>query len=186
MTTTLALKLKNKVVFASDSAASTDYRIHLYNHGKFFKTSNGIVIGNAGSVREQQIVEFGLTIPTLEHAESVEHYMYRLANAIKSALLSEKANKDDEWCRSSFIVYYDGRLFEFDVDFQIAEHSDNYEAIGSGQYYAIGAMDAMLQRGDDDPVEIAKKAVETAIRHDPFSVGPVHFMEIDCPVGEAT
>lgn len=183
MTTVIALRLNKKIVFASESAVTNSGRVWIQKEGKFFKADNGIVIGYSGSVREEQIVRYGLSIPVLQHAEEVEHYMYRLANAIKAAFLERNSNKDDDNCKSSFIVCYQGRLFHFDADFQIMEFVGDFEAIGSGQYYAIGAMSALIEAGETDPVKIATKAIEAAIKYDPWSVGPVHTIEVECPVG---
>jgi ATP-dependent protease HslVU (ClpYQ) peptidase subunit len=182
MTTTIAVKLNNKIVFASDSAVSNYGRIWMMKEGKFHKTNDGIVIGNAGSMREKQVVEFGLTMPTLQHAETADHYMYRVANAIKEAFLERKTNKDDENCNGSMILSYQGKLYYFGSDFQITEFSGYFEAVGSGQYYAIGAMSVMIENGETDPLKVATKAVETAIKYDPWTVGPVHTLEIECPV----
>jgi len=166
-------------VFASDSAATNSDRIWILKEGKFFRLNNDLVIGSAGSVREIQIVKFGLSVPNWEHAETDEHFMYRLANAIKSELVDRLANKDDKDCESSFIVCYKNRLFSFAKDFQIVEYSNPFEAIGSGQYYAIGGMEAMIQSGVSDPMVIAKKSVEIAIKYDPWTVGPVQVMQVN-------
>ena len=181
MTTTVAVKNDEKIVFASDSAGSNSNRIWIITEGKFFKLNDDLAIGYAGSFREEQIIKYDLSVPTQEPSETDDHFMYNLANAIKSALVDKSANKDADNCISNLIICYKNRLFHFSVDFQIVEYDGVFEAIGSGQCYAIGAMETLIGEGISDPEIIARKAIEVAIKYDPWTVGPVHIMQVNLP-----
>jgi ATP-dependent protease HslVU (ClpYQ) peptidase subunit len=77
------------------------------------------------------------------------------------------------------IVYYNNVIYLFETDYQIDEWAAQFEAIGSGSHYAIGAMTALLNLGNKYSAdEIARIAIETSMKHDPNTGGHVFVEEL--------
>jgi ATP-dependent protease HslVU (ClpYQ) peptidase subunit len=75
-----------------------------------------------------------------------------------------------------FLVGIRGRLYRIDVDYQIGRSVDNYEAVGSGEEFALGAMFASAHL---PPEERARLALEAAAHHSSAVCPPFHIMS--CP-----
>ena len=71
---------------------------------------------------------------------------------------------------TTFIVFEKGRCFTYDSDIPYPDEAFAGEAFGSGRGFAMGAMAFGAN---------AKQAVETAIKLDPGSGGPVQVIDIE-------
>lgn len=80
--------------------------------------------------------------------------------------------KSEESMHSSFLVGYDGQLFEIGCDFSVLHVSEPYLATGSGWAFASGALHSMASL---PPKERITKALEAAAHYNcyvrpPFTI----------------
>jgi ATP-dependent protease HslVU (ClpYQ) peptidase subunit len=79
--------------------------------------------------------------------------------------------KDSVETGGCFLVGVNGRLFEIDDDFQVGESIRNYSAVGSGTFYALGALFASNRR-DIEPEQRVIQALAAAEAFSPTVSGP--------------
>ena len=112
--------------------------------------------------------------------ESNDKYIYRTINELKELFEKHKTTNEETRCKGSLIIYYKKKIYLFETDYQVVDWMDPFEAIGSGSYYAVGAMTALLSSENKYTArQIAEIAIQTAIKHDPFTGGQVYIVELD-------
>lgn len=138
-----------------------------------------IVLGISGSHRLLAIarsVKFppieGDLIPWIE-----QHVVDVLREKLKSTgYLKKKDEVEEVGSRSTILVGAKGRIFSVWEDFSVVEQSDPYMAIGSGMYFALGALAYMhatrpRSLSGSEPILAALKA---AAKHSAFVGEPFH------------
>lgn len=102
-----------------------------------------------------------------------------VAEAIRTALKERGASKvkeNREDFDSTFLVGYRGHLYRIECNYQVIETTDDFAAVGSGQYIATGVLAATL---DKKPKQRLKLALEICTRY-AMGVGePYTFEELD-------
>jgi len=181
MTTVVAIVTDDKVMIGSDSGSSTS-RLIFNNRGpKFVKkghwmfgyTGNGIMMNFMHEISEEDM------LPYLDHDMShlrriVEKYFVPKRQIVKS-------RENDEALNWQMVAVTFGHIFEIENDggvFEVATMGDDdvsFFAVGSGRYYALGALDAMYRSGRKfNPAKAMERALEAAARFDPWTQGPFH------------
>jgi ATP-dependent protease HslVU (ClpYQ) peptidase subunit len=140
-----------------------------------------MILGCAGSVRLSQLLKY---VPQFEaYNENDDDVLGWLAvsftNSIKEAFdqanLTKIENNQAE-LDGLVLIGIRGRLFYMQPDFSFIESNRTYEAIGSGDEYALGAMFAVesLKKklkdkvAEEDFVELVlKTGIEAACEHSP-------------------
>ena len=158
-------KKGNSVIIGADSASVGDYDISIRKDTKVFKNGE-FVIGCTSSFRMIQLLRFSFTPPVIGEKDVYEYMCTDFINAVRECFkeggyLQKYTDGDDKG--GTFLVAHKDRLFKVESDFQVGERMDNYEACGSGQDYALGAL-SVLSSLNKSPELIVVRALETAER----------------------
>lgn len=162
MTCIIGLRTNTAVWIGSDSAASDGNDLMLRTDPKIFRVKD-MLIGFTTSYRMGQLLGYSLELPPHPKSLSVEKYMARdFINAVRLTLKEGGFTKVEDGVESGgdFLVAYRGRLFEIESDFQVAELSEPYAAIGCGANAALGAMYASRGMEPYDRIMLALEAAE--------------------------
>lgn len=166
-----------KVYIGGDSAGSDGQCIKSRKDEKVF-IKGDMAFGFTSSFRMGQILRYSFVIP--EHGPKKDNFEYLCSDFI-DALIDCFTSKgyaridNNEIEGGQFMLGYKGKLYFIDSDFHVAEASGDYDACGSGEPYALGAMMAT-----DNPIpELAIiKALMVAEFYCPSVRGPFNIVSI--------
>lgn len=164
MTCTVGIVHEGYVWIGSDSAASNGYAVTLRRDPKVWRVGE-FVIGIAGSFRMADLLRYRLEPPPLPDGEDLHRYMATafvdaIRTLFKDGGFGQQINGED--CGGQFLVGIRGRLFHIDPDFQVGEKDADYDAIGAGAPYALGALH---YAPGDPPLFRLTRALEAAVEH---------------------
>ena len=132
------------VIIASDTRVCYGHLKRSVN--KVFRKNN-LLFGLAGMLRQSQIIQYNLVIP--EHPRGIsdmEYMCHILGDAIRDKIKEcdafhiQDGNPD---MNTHGLVGYNGELYFMSSDLAFVRTRDDYEACGSGQEFALGALAAM-------------------------------------------
>lgn len=168
MTCICAIADLSTVWMASDSAGSDSYSIVRSSSKKVF-TKNNIVFGVAGSWRQLNLLQHDLSIP--DHYETISDESYisiHVVNAIRDCFLSSGSSQrinEQEVSSVSLLLGYRGGIYHMNTDLGVLYITNGYDAIGSGDDVAKGALFATSWMS---PKERLYCALSAAVEHTPF------------------
>lgn len=162
MTCIVGIVRDGKVYLGGDSAGVAGLDLTVRKDRKVFKNKD-FAMGFTSSFRMGQILQYEFDPPPFEEFsprtdDPVMEYMVRvLVPAVRESLKSHGYSKIDSNRESGgiFLVGFRDRLFSIQSDFQVAESTAGYQAVGCGESYALGAMFATSD----------KKSAKTALRN---------------------
>lgn len=162
MTCIIGLVDDGKVYIGGDSAATTSYVTQTMTFRKVFRL-NDCLIGYSGSVRMVNLLQYAFKLPEKPEDMNLEHYFVThfvdaLRTTIKDAGNAVKEN-EKEASTGYFLIGYQGRLFRISFDYSVMEVAEGFDAIGSGNEVALGAMYATK-----DMSLIPQKRIELALQ----------------------
>lgn len=144
MTCVIGLVQDGKIYMGADSQASDGWNKRTVARPKVFKTDR-FLIGYTSSFRMGQLLQYQLEVQS-QNSES--DYIYMATTVVESVRhclkkhgWSKVENNQEEI--GSFLVGYNGGLYEIQPDLSILEHTDGFDAVGVGREYALGAMMAL-------------------------------------------
>ena len=149
-----------------------DYGKEVRLDTKVFKKGS-MIFGFTDSFRMGQIIRYCLDIPEHHENKSIESYMCcEFVDAVMKCFKDKHYATIDDNVMSGgqFMIGYRGKLISIGEDFQIGLVNENYQAIGSGASYALGALH-VINRIKLKPENRIIKALEAASKHC-ASVGP--------------
>lgn len=164
-------KIHDIVVIGGDSAGSNDSNINIRKDPKVFKNGD-FIFGCTTSYRMIQLLRFKLNLPLLEHIH-VDLFEYMCTDFIDSVRECFKDNgfmqshKHGDDMGGSFLVGISNRLFEVQEDFSICELDHDYNSVGSGYMYALGALYALNYSCKWATTEMIKMALAAAADNNP-------------------
>lgn len=177
-----------KVHMGVDSAGTSWNSIRTRKDPKLFrveaKSARGriadtFLVGCCGSFRLMQLLQFHLELPARPKTQDPYEYMVReFIPAVRKATAEggfQKAKAGQESIDdASFLVGFAGRLFLVASDFQVEERDEPFNATGSGEFYALGALYIL---GDQElpPENRLTRALEAATYYNPNVRGPFAF-----------
>lgn len=196
MTCIVGIAVNGAVLIGADSMAGDGHwNRRVRADRKVFKNGE-LIFGFTSSFRMGQLLEHGLTPPPIQ--EGMEPYAYAvklLIPEIRNTLRAGGFMKTENGVETggTFLVGFRGALFEIDDDFQVAQSTEHFEAVGCGAQYAMGAMHiaydlAFRQPRKRDEVwasdaEVARhvlqQGLEAASRFSAGVAGPFHFVQLD-------
>lgn len=140
----------NDIVYiGGDSRSNQDGNYDTLKDKKVFLNGD-FLIGACGTLRLCNMLHYQFVPPEHPKGMSVEEYMNKLfVNEVQSCFdtvgLSRKVRTSEEEGDyiGTFLVGYKGRLFTIGCDYAVSEVIRDYDAIGSGGMYALGALDIM-------------------------------------------
>lgn len=163
MTCIVAIAEKGKVYMGADSAGSNSITTIPRKDSKIFR-NNGFLFGITSSFRMGQILRFRLTCPHYKGKKELDSlYQFMCTDFIDSVRNSFKDYgygkiENNEESGGSFLVGFEGHLFEVYDDFQIAMSIDNYASIGSGEQFARGSLFSTKGMKPNKRLKLALKA----------------------------
>lgn len=163
MTCIVVFADKDEIVLGGDSAAVDGNSSFSRTEGKIFKKSKNCYMGFAGSFRAGQLAQYAFKLPS--HPEKMTDHEYLCTNFIKNLKAAFKQNDftvDDDDNSVSFIVVYNGVIYEIDSDFQVGIPLQKYYAIGSGAEYAMGSLHTSHNLVGVKPTTKVEAALEAA------------------------
>lgn len=175
MTCIAGMVLRDEVVIGGDSLASSGWDCLVRSDDKVFEVDGGrFLMAGTGSYRAIQLARYGFSPPP--HDENVDLYAYMVTAFIDALRERLKAGgfaiKDREQeSGNTFLVASEGRLFRVDTDYQVGESSLGYDAAGSGQQAALGAM-WVCAKFNHDPEQCVLDALRAATEFNNGVRGP--------------
>lgn len=146
MTCIVGIIQKGKTYIGGDSAGvGNGYQAEIRKDVKVFRVDD-FVIGCTTSFRMIQLLRYSLSLPK-KHPD-VDIYKYMCTDFINTV---RKCFRDGGFVEidknvergGTFLVGWQDRLFTIYDDYQVAEMSKGYDAVGCGQAFALGGLDAM-------------------------------------------
>lgn len=181
MTCIAGIVQEGRIVVGGDSQATSGWSRTTRVDAKVW-VHDGWALGYAGGPRVAQLLRWDLDWPPLKDEQSVEAYLATdFAKAYRAVLREGGALKTENGIEQAddttrLMVGHRGRLFVIHSDFQVAETTDGYAAIGSGDDLALGALYAT--RRQRDPGRRLRTALEAAERYNMGVRGPFHIVEL--------
>jgi ATP-dependent protease HslVU (ClpYQ) peptidase subunit len=177
MTCIVGLLDDGDIYIGGDSAGVGGYALHVRADQKVFR--NGpFLMGFTTSFRMGQLLRYKLTPPehpyiagTGKRMDTYKYMVTHFVDAVRQCLKDGGyASKDKEVEEGgTFLVGYDGRLFEIESDYQVAEQAVEFHAVGCGDQIALGSLYSSRGR---PPKERVVMALEAAERFSPYVRGP--------------
>ena len=123
------------------------------------------VIGFSGSYRYGQILQFHLDPPKIGQIDLYQYLVKYFVEEMRAVLKDKGAVKIDSGIESTWacLVSVRGELFGIHSDLAVCEYSEDFAAMGAGEKYAIGAMNAQKINGmliGDASLRVALSATE--------------------------
>jgi len=189
VTVVVGVRHKNGVVLAGDLQWSTENSNRIGAQSKVHLLQDTLGIAYCGSGRLGQILQYHLSeledpfIPREGRDEEYwavrEFVPYLRAVTEEQGHLHIKHNAE-HLGESAFLLAVRGRLFCVDEDFSVNEHRLPFEAVGSGEDNAVGALIADLgaeitaeEITEARAEKVARKAVEAAITFNNYVGGDI-------------
>lgn len=170
MTCIVGVRSHSGVLLAADSQWSEVNIAKQARDPKVVELSDLVSIGYCGSGRLGQILTYhvGISDPPLgadEHEWAVVEFVDALRGALEECghlrieSDGDRANLESMG-DSNFLLAVRGRLFSVYEDFEVLEHDYVFDAVGSGEEVAVGAMQAKLPEGTNPTEPVADRLAE--------------------------
>lgn len=163
-----------------DSAGVSGHNTTIRLDKKIF-VKNNMIFGYTSSFRMGQLLRFSLSIPQRRIGQDTYEYMCtEFINSVRSCFehggFSKKVSGEESG--GTFLVGYDGRLFNIEDDFQVGENSCNYGSVGCGWSYSLGSL--YSTESSIDPEFRVRKALECAEFFSGGVKGPFTIEKLTC------
>lgn len=173
MTCIVALKDKNGVCWiGGDAAVVTNYGKSILSLPKIFQVGR-LWIGSTGNLSVNSVLRFCLRYPDLKDGQSKEEFVHITFPAvIKETLKNSPISK--EGFDDNILFVFDHEIYTLDCsDWSTLSVKSDFQAVGSGAHYALGALHATKEIQDGEKrVRLALSAAESfdsGVSH-PFSI----------------
>jgi ATP-dependent protease HslVU (ClpYQ) peptidase subunit len=157
---------KTKTVYiGGDSAGVGGFHIRSRKDPKVF-IRGPFIMGFTSSFRMGQILMADERFKVRVQRETETDYEYMVSAFVPSIQdLFDKGGYLEEKNKTktggTFLVGYKGNLYCIEDDFQVAEHHDDFNACGCGEYYALGSLFS-TKKTKLTPAERVYDALESA------------------------
>lgn len=168
--------IENGVTYiGSDSLGSNGYSGKVYKGGKVFHidNKNDIISGYTSSYRMGQLLKhssglfdkLSLIENSVNERYMVNNFIPRIQDLFKSG--GYQTDKSGQKGGGVFLLGFKDRLYKIQEDYSVLETDDEYDACGSGEDFALGALSAIkdLKLNPKERMRIALNAASK------FSVG---------------
>ncbi|MDO8520875.1 MAG: hypothetical protein Q7S52_02055 [bacterium] len=184
MTCIVAVTNGKRIVIGGDSAGVGGYSLTVRKDKKVFKRSDESktfwLFGFTSSFRMGQLIQYELKLPPVDsnaredlYGFMVTKFIPSLRECLKSGGYAEK--KYEVETGGTFIVGLLGRIFEIENDYQVAEHSESFTAVGCGHDLAKGSL--YTSRRSANLHARVRQALEAAERFSAGVRGPFEFVQ---------
>jgi ATP-dependent protease HslVU (ClpYQ) peptidase subunit len=183
MTCIIGLELGNgKTLMGADRQYTTGWLIkeHSKEYSKIFELGL-FMVGFSGHVKTHQIIEHFTKVGNEKTKNNIEYIIKNLILPIKTALREhgdlKKENEIENMESGYFLVSYAGKIYNVGYDFAISRSIYDFNAVGSGENLANGAMMALKNL---PPKKRIKKSLKIVSEFDAYVGGS---LEIKCHAG---
>jgi hypothetical protein len=180
MTCVIGLLKDKKIYMGADNVCSTKEYLQKRADPKVF-IKDTMIFGCTSSYRMINLLQYQFEIPHFDTKTTSDVYMYTIFIEDVRKLFKNKGfteiNNNVE-TGGTFIVGFQNNLYEIQNDFQISKHTDSFCCIGTGMYFAYGAMKA-LQCSNLTAEEQIIKSLEISEYYDPFVRRPFTILNLD-------
>jgi ATP-dependent protease HslVU (ClpYQ) peptidase subunit len=182
MTTLAAVQGKGWAVVGCDSRSSDESGRPMDMATHKIIENNGILIAGSGAGRGSNLLQFGWKAPKPTASEDLDKFMTQkfipaMRRLFVDAGYDMKEDGDAASHDSSFLIIVRGVIYPVFEDYSWDRDTRGIYYSGSGGDVALGAMEALgisdSKLSMDDATAIVKKAVESAIKWDIYTAGPV-------------
>lgn len=171
MTCVVGLVQKGRVYLGVDSAAVQGWTRRASQVSKVFRRGP-FLIGYTTSFRMGQLLEHHLNVaPQTEKQTDMGYMVTHFIEAVRVLLKEKGFTKIESNTEKGgqFLVGYRKHLYTIESDFQVGHLVEEFDAIGSGSDFALGAMKAL----DKTPPMIrVRRALEIAAHYNMGVCGP--------------
>ena len=177
-------KTNGMTYMGCDSCISTGSTKAIMNEGKKkvfkLKDVNNAILGFSGDVRDMNILEYATGLidkrdePDIDEEYVVTKFVPNLINIIEKNDRCRTSNGQKEM-ESYFLLAYKEKMWRISSDYSVTSFSDDYDAIGSGTYHALGSM-ATTEGLGMTPVRRIHKALQVASKFVPSVAPPFHII----------
>ena len=181
MTTLLAIQGDDWCLMASDSQTTSGHLSGDCSTVGKICVNGEFLIGTAGTLRGANIIQHTFVAPKIGKIKNIDKFMVNkfiptLRNTFVTAGYDMKDSSEIASHDNEFLVAVGGVIYMIDEVYSIERQSDCIYTSGSGSHLALGAayaLGANTVESYEQAIEIADKAIKTAIKFDIFSSGKV-------------
>jgi ATP-dependent protease HslVU (ClpYQ) peptidase subunit len=185
MTCVVALREKGVIYMGADSAGVGGWYNRQNRMDPKIYRVGAMLIGFTTSFRMGQLLGYSLVLPHHHADVPVEKYMTTaFINAVRDCLKAGGwAEKDKDQERGgNFLTAYQGRIFEVQSDYQVAESAEDFSAVGCGFDLALGSLYTSKSLGGSAARRRVELALEAAASFSAGVHGPFRIEElVDIP-----
>lgn len=174
---------KNGITYlGGDSLASNSCYKEVIKQRKVFKSndSKNMIIGFSGSIRDLNLLAYAENLIDKRDEPNID-YKYMVTKFIPNVIQLFKNNDRNDNCRgvseieSCFLVAYKDKMWTIESDYSVKEVITDYNAIGSGMYYALGSLKT-TENMDLTPIEKIHLALQAASEFTPGVAPPFYII----------
>jgi ATP-dependent protease HslVU (ClpYQ) peptidase subunit len=183
MTTIVAVRDKDRTIFVADTQATIGGHQRQLASPKVFRRGT-LVIGVSGPWKAAMHVGARLALTPPTDDADLDHWMATEFHDKTRALLEAAELWDEEngCSEATFLVGAGDQIFEVGCDLSVIRLAEDYNAIGSGYAYALGAIAAAKECTPWFQAEsMARIAVEAAARFDIGTSLPLTVVTLEHP-----
>jgi len=180
MTTLVAIQHENWCIIAADSQATDSVRKYDISPTGKINVNNGYLFASAGLCRGQNLLAYGWTPPRPPKGNLDKFITQSFIPSMRQSFIKAGYDMKDDGDIASFdndlLIAVRGTIYSIDSSYAWERPSGSVYTAGSGGSYAMGALDAYQVETVDDyekAITMAIRAVEVAIKRDPYSGGKV-------------
>lgn len=177
MTCIIGAKYGDIIWMGCDSQLTSGWdRGILPRDSKVFRVGN-LLFGVSGKFRAAQIIKYHLNIPEQGDKFELEYIVSDVVESIRD-ILKEKGYAHVEYNNESsqndeILIGYRGELYRVGSNYSAALIVGPFCATGSGEHYAIGAME-ILYDTTPNPIHAITRSLEVAAKYNIGVAGPFH------------
>lgn len=156
MSCVIGLAHSGNVILCGDSASVGGNEMAASSVPKVFKRDvpnlvkghapEPMLLGFTGSYRKGNLLMYQVEIPYQLKSDIAQYMVCDFIPAVRACFTTHLTeNKEDDF---SFLVGYKGILFSIFGDLQVNQVRRGWDVIGSGQYFGVGAMEALKYMKD--------------------------------------
>lgn len=167
MTCIVGFVKQDKVYMGGDSAGVAGLDVTLRKDTKVFNVDNRFLIGYTSSFRMGQLLRFKLKVPKQKTNQDDYQYMCTtFIDAVRSMLKSNGYSRVDLNTETIgvFLVGYKGNLYRVERDLQVGQGFDDFDSIGCGRDYALGAIETLRKNTKLSPMKLIEESLNAATK----------------------
>ena len=164
MTCIIGLVDGGKVYMGGDRCGVDGWRRFTYSGPKVFK-DNDMLIGVSGTRRLTDLLRYSLEVDSYQGGDSYNYLVNKFVPSVRKLLTDNgvvgKEGHEDKF-EGGALIGFRGGLYTLYGNFQIGWYERDFDAIGSGAPFALGAMQVLMESGRGKPETMLRLALGTA------------------------